>query len=82
MSEAKVACCGFVVSCCKAAGAFEFIEAALNAVSQSISCCIDKNWYFAVCFAHYDWGAATAYDDVSDVIAVITPICQDDFGMG
>jgi hypothetical protein len=82
VSEAEIACCGFVVACCEAAGAFEFVEAALDAVSKGISYCIDEDWYFAVCFAHDDWGAATAYDDVSDVIAVITPICQDDFGTG
>lgn len=81
MSEAEIACGGFVVACCEAAGAFEFVKAPLNTVSQGVSYCIDEDWHFAVGFAHDDGGAATACDDVSDVIAVITPICQDDFGV-
>jgi hypothetical protein len=41
MSEAEIACCGFVVACCKTAGALEFIEAPLDAVSKGVGYCID-----------------------------------------
>lgn len=75
MSEAEIACSRFVVSCGEATGAFEFVEAALDAISQGVSNCIDDDWHFAVYFAHDDWGAASACDDVPDVIAVIASIC-------
>lgn len=62
MNESQVACGCFVVAGCQTAGAFEFVEAALDAVPQGVGDGINVDRLFSIDFAGYDRCAATSCD--------------------
>lgn len=82
MNETEVACGGFVVSCSEAPGAFELVEAAFHTISQGVCDGIDEDRFVAVGLAGNDGRAAALFDDLADVIAVITTIRDEHFGFG
>ena len=68
MDYAKVACSSLVVSGCKSPGAFEFVEAALNLVAQSIDEAIDWNDLLSVGSGWNDRCPAALFDIASDMV--------------
>jgi hypothetical protein len=82
LNEAEIACGCFVVACRQSAGAFEFVEAALDPVSQSVGDGVDEDWFFAIDLAGYDRCTAALINDTADVITVVAPVGDEHSGFG
>ena len=82
MNEAKVTNGCFVVACCQAARAFEFVEAALDTVPQGIGDAIDEDGLFSVDLAGNNGCSASLFDPAANVIAVVSTIRDEDFRLG
>jgi hypothetical protein len=82
MDEAKITCCGFVVSGCQPSGTFEFVEAAFNLVSQSINMSIKGNYLFAVSPSWNDRRTTLIDDVLANVIRIIAAIRNEHLGRG
>ncbi len=81
MNETQVTCGGFIVARCQSTGALEFVEAAFSMVPQSVGYGIDLDGYPSIGFAGNDRHAATLYDCVSDMVAIVAPVCEKHFGL-
>jgi hypothetical protein len=81
VNEAEIACCCFVVSCCEAPGAFEFVETTLNLVAQGIDKPINRNDLLSIGSGRNDSCATALFDSGSNVIGVIALIGNEDFGI-
>ena len=71
MDEAEIACCGFVVSGCQAPGVLEFVEAALDAVSESVDVVIDRGLDLSPVTHWNDRDAAVGFSVLTDAVGVI-----------
>lgn len=80
MNEAEIACGSFIVACCEAARAFEFVEAALDLVSQSVGYGIERDWHLAIGFAGNDRRSTAICYCVADMIAIIATVSQKHLG--
>ena len=82
MNEAKITCGSFVVASCQSPGAFEFVEAAFNLVSQNVSYGIHLDGYLSVGLSGNDRPATALNDRVSDMVVVVATISKKHFGLG
>ena len=79
MYEAEIACFGFVVPGCEAAGAFEFIEGAFDLISQSVDMVVNRDLDFTPLPCGNDREAAATFHVVSNTISVISLIGDQNF---
>lgn len=80
MNEAEVTCCGFVVPGGEASGAFELVEAALDAVSEGVGDAVDADGLLSIGLAGDDRRSAALADHVADAVAVISLVGDDHLG--
>ena len=74
MDYGEVACSSLVVSCCKSLGAFEFVEAALNLISQSIDEAINWNDLLSIGLGWNDRCPTALFDIASDMDTATRPV--------
>lgn len=79
MQEAGVAVGGFIVSGRHAPRVFEFVEAAFDAVSQSVDVLIDCDVHFAPAAHRNDGDAAFRLQIVADSIGIIALVGDEHF---
>ena len=80
MDEAKIACSGFVVSCCQSSGTFEFVETPFDLIAQGIEETIKRDWLLAVSPSWNYRSTALIGDVFANVIRIIATIGEKHLG--
>lgn len=69
----------FVISGCQPAGAFQLVDASLDAVAQCVDEAVSFDRLLAVLFARNDRRSAPFSHVVADAVAVIAPVGDGEF---
>ena len=72
MDEAQIACGGFVVPGCQATRVLEFVEAALDAVSEGVNVVVDRDLELSSATHRNDRDATFRFGVLADAVSVVS----------